>query len=110
LAFVVVLGSISFGAPIDRQETRANDRWLGRDKAKHFVVSALIQSAAHAALRAGSTDYERASLAAGAVTLSVGVGKELWDRSQGRFFSAKDLSADVLGMGTAAVAIRQIDR
>jgi hypothetical protein len=40
----------------------------------------------------------------------VGVGKELWDRSQGRYFSWTDLTADTFGGGSAAVLVRQIDR
>ena len=108
LALVLVLGSFQFGGPQER--TRADDRWLARDKAFHFVASAVIQSAGHTALRSGGLDYRDASLAAGALTLSVGVGKEIWDRSQGRYFSWKDLTADAFGGGSAAVLVRQIDR
>jgi putative lipoprotein len=107
-AVVLVLGAFQFGAPQER--TRADDRWFARDKALHFVVSAAIQSAGHSALRGGGLDYREASTAAGAITLSVGVGKELWDRSQGRYFSWKDLTADTFGGGSAAVLVRQIDR
>jgi uncharacterized protein YfiM (DUF2279 family) len=107
-AAVLVLGSFQFGAPQER--ARSDDRWLARDKALHFVVSAAIQSAGHTALRSGGLDYREASSAAGAITLSVGVGKELWDRSQGRYFSWKDLTADAFGGGSAAVLVRQVDR
>lgn len=108
LAIVLVIGSFQFGAPPERAPEP--DRWLGRDKAKHFVVSAVIQGAGHSLLRAGGLEYRDASLGAGVVTLTVGVGKELWDRSRGRYLSWKDLTADVLGGGTGAVAARQVDR
>jgi uncharacterized protein YfiM (DUF2279 family) len=109
IAIVLVFGSIQFGAPPERHSPR-NDEWIARDKALHFVVSAAIQSGAHAALRAGGADYRDASLGAGALTLTAGVAKELWDRADGRFISAKDLAADVLGGGSAAVLVRQLDR
>ena len=47
---------------------------------------------------------------AAATTLAIGVGKELHDRSDGRYFSWKDLVADVTGGTTAAVLVRQVDR
>lgn len=105
-SLVVVLGSFSFGGPQER--AHAPDEWLARDKVKHFVVSAVIQGAGHSVLRANGYDYREAAWTAGAITLGVGVGKELWDRSRGRPFSAKDLGADALGGGTGAVLIRQL--
>jgi len=109
-AVVLVLGSFQFGAPPERQATPADDRWFARDKAKHFVVSAVIQSSAHTLLRASGGDYRGASIGAGALTITAGVAKELWDRRDGRFFSVKDLTADALGGGSAAVIVRQVDR
>jgi uncharacterized protein YfiM (DUF2279 family) len=109
-AVVLVFGSFQFGGPPERQDTRADDRWLARDKALHFAVSAAIQSSAHTMLRATGADYRGASMGAGALTITAGVAKELWDRADGRFFSMKDLTADVLGGGSAAVLVRQVDR
>lgn len=106
---LLVFGSFQFGAAPERAAQPADDRWFARDKAYHFVASAVIQSAAHSVLRAAGSPYPEASVAAGVVTLGAGVGKELWDRSQGRFFSWKDLGADLAGGGTAAVLVRQLD-
>lgn len=103
-AVVFVLGSFKFGAPPERPP---EDRWLARDKAKHFVVSAVIQGVGHSVLRANGYDYREAAWTAGAITLTAGVGKELWDRSVGKPLSWKDLGADALGGGTGAVVIRQ---
>lgn len=102
---MLLAGSLSFGGP--KREPPA-DRWLGRDKAKHFVVSALLQGTTHAVLRANGRDYREASLTAGAVTLGVGVGKEVWDARRGRVFSWKDLAADAAGGGSGAVVMRQV--
>jgi uncharacterized protein YfiM (DUF2279 family) len=109
-AVVLVFGSFQFGAAPEREPDRSGDRWFARDKAYHFVASAVIQGAGHSVLRAAGAEYREASLAAGVLTLSAGVGKELWDRSQGRYFSWKDLAADAMGGTTGAVAVRQLDR
>lgn len=105
LAFV--LGSFSFGAPPERMP---EDRWMARDKAYHFAVSAVIQGGGHALLRAQGWDYRDASLGAGAITLGAGLGKELWDRAHGRPFSWRDLVADGAGGAAAAAVVRQVDR
>jgi uncharacterized protein YfiM (DUF2279 family) len=107
-ALILVLGSFQFGASPERAQD--GDRWFARDKLYHLVGSAVIQGASHSMLRATGSDYRAASITAGLITLSAGVGKELWDRSQGRYLSWKDLGADVLGGGTAAIAARQWDR
>lgn len=83
------------------------DRWFGVDKAKHLAVSAAIQSATHLALRANGRDYRTASWDAAALTMTVGVGKELWDRHRGRVFSWRDLGADAVGGGIGAIVMRQ---
>jgi uncharacterized protein YfiM (DUF2279 family) len=102
---VFSLGSAPFGGS---PSPDPGDRWFAADKAKHFVVSAAIQSAAHTVWRANGRDYRAAAWQAAAVTMSLGVGKELWDRHQGRPFSWKDLGADAAGTGTGAVLIRQM--
>ncbi|MCX5756761.1 MAG: hypothetical protein NTX19_11745 [Gemmatimonadetes bacterium] len=61
------------------------DPWFGRDKVFHFAASALT-------------------------TLTVGIGKELWDRHQKRDFSLRDLAWDGIGGVAGAVAVRQIDK
>ncbi len=106
-ALAFVLSGFPFGGP---QERVREDRWFGRDKLYHFAASALIQSLGHSVLRANGRDYRDAAWTAGAVTFTTGLGKEFWDRSQGRAFSWRDLAADAAGGGTATIAIRQIDR
>lgn len=96
-----------WGGPHPRS---TDDPWLGRDKFFHFAASALIQGAAHAALRANGRDYGCASTGAAFVTAAAGIGKELWDRSRGRDASLRDLTWDAVGGVSAAVVIRQVDR
>ena len=106
LAFVLFTGS--FGAPQERLPV--NDRWFARDKALHFAISAVVQGTTHSVLRANGFEYRDAAWTAGATTLVVGVGKELWDRRAGRAFSWKDLAADGVGGGTGAVVMAQVGR
>lgn len=106
-ALAFVFSGIPFGGP---PRDDPSDRWLGRDKVKHFVVSALIQGAGHSVLRANGFEYREAAWTAGAATLSVGVSKELWDLRRGRVFSWRDLTADAAGGSSGAIAIRQVDR
>ncbi len=106
-ALAFVLSGFPFGGPRERV---SEDRWIARDKLYHFTASAVIQSVGHSVLRANGNGYRAASRGAGAITLTTGLGKELWDRSRGRPFSWKDLGADAAGGGAAALAMRQIDR
>lgn len=106
-ALVFVLFSGKFGAPPERAPA---DPWFGRDKLYHFVGSAVIQGAGHAIGRSAGLDYREAAWTAAGLTLSAGVAKELYDRADGRFFSWRDLTADVAGGATGAVVVRQTRR
>lgn len=103
-AFVLVLFSGKFGAPPERAP---DDPWFGRDKFYHFAGSAVIQGAGHALGRSVGLNYREAAWAAAGLTVTVGTAKEFYDRADGRFFSFRDLTADVLGGGTGAVIVRQ---
>ena len=84
---------------------RPKDPWFGGDKAKHFLVSAFVQSASYAALRAAGARNGPALAGASVVTLSVGVGREAHDRAVGKFFSVRDLTWDVLGAVAASTLL-----
>jgi putative lipoprotein len=76
---------------------RADDDWLGRDKALHFGVSVAISAGAYA----GSSlifekPWERA-LAASLFSLGVGAGKEGFDALSGGDASFKDFAWDAAG-------------
>ena len=88
--------------------TPAGDGWFGRDKAKHFLVSAVLQSISFSALETAGADRGQAIVGSAAITLGIGVGKELYDRRQGRDFSVRDLAWDAAGAGAAAVAMTHL--
>lgn len=107
-AFVIALG----GPPAQRPDSaHGRDRWFARDKMLHFTASALIQGAAHTAFRARGADYAAASRGAAVVTLTAGIGKEVWDHYHpGHDASARDVAWDAVGGVAGAVVVRQIDR
>ena len=88
----IVLFVAFFGGP----QRPAADPWFGRDKLLHFTASAVVQCATHAVLRANGNDYRGASRGAALATLTVGVGKEVWDHYHGGDASVRDLAWDGL--------------
>jgi uncharacterized protein YfiM (DUF2279 family) len=83
------------------------DSWLSADKVKHFFMSAFVQSVSYSALRTARVSHDGALVGASALTLAVGVGKEIHDDRSGERFSVRDLAWDAAGAGTAAVLLSQ---
>lgn len=81
------------------------DSWLSADKVKHFFLSAFVQSVSYSTLRTARASHDDALLAASALTLAVGVGKEVHDERAGEKFSVRDLAWDAAGAGTAAALL-----
>jgi uncharacterized protein YfiM (DUF2279 family) len=77
----------------------------GRDKVKHFLMSAFIQSVSFSVARVAAVDRPDAQIAAGAVTMSIGILKEVHDRRVGRPFSVGDLAFDAAGALAAAAIL-----
>ncbi len=81
------------------------DSWLGRDKLEHFFVSAFVQSVSYSVLRTARASREEALVGAAAVTMTVGVGKEVHDLRSGEAFSVRDLVWDAAGAGAATALL-----
>lgn len=86
----------------------APDAWLGRDKFQHFWVSYAATTFAFAAATGAGVDADDALLVAVPAAMVAGIGKEVFDRRQGRIFSLRDLVADALGTIAAAAVLAQI--
>jgi uncharacterized protein YfiM (DUF2279 family) len=101
-AFFILTG----GSP-----SRGDDPWFGRDKALHFIVSALVQGTAYGAFHQQAR-YTVAIQRASLVTTAVGVGKELYDWRHPAHHDAswRDLAWDGIGGAAATVVIRQSTR
>lgn len=81
-----------------------SDRWFGADKVKHFLMSALVQSATYSALRIARVHRAPSQAVAGGAVLGIGLWKELHDRRAGKPFSVEDLFWDSAG-GFAAASL-----
>lgn len=78
-----------------------HDPWLGQDKFLHWAVSALLYgSSYHFYAHRIAVEVDSATLAAAGTTLSIGIGKEIYDLRDGRFFSWRDMAANMAGVLT----------
>ena len=81
------------------------DRWFGSDKVKHFLMSALIQSASYSAARSAGVSRSNAQLGASVISMTFGIAKEVRDKRQARPFSVRDLAWDGAGALAAAALL-----
>jgi uncharacterized protein YfiM (DUF2279 family) len=81
------------------------DRWFAADKAKHFVTSMFVQTAAFSAFRTTGMSRQSSLIGATVVSAGVGIGKELYDRNYGGDPSFKDLAADGAGILAASLLL-----
>ena len=102
----LLLFGLAFGAPPERPR----DAWFGRDKVKHFLVSAFAQSVGYAGLQAAGVDRSAALAGATVLTATVAIGKEVVDRRGGGAFSRRDLAWDAAGAAAATVLLRRTER
>jgi putative lipoprotein len=99
--------TLHFGGPAPARLPAADDRWLSSDKARHFLVSAFVNSLSYSVARSARVSREGALVTGAAVAAGVGVGKELYDRKSGGDPSVKDLVADGAGIAAATALVAQ---
>lgn len=85
----------------------AQDKWINKDKADHMLASAFLVGAQYyVAHRELERSHEQSMSIAIGSTLVIGLGKEIYDHvSRKGTPSVKDVVADVLGIGVAAVLL-----
>lgn len=85
----------------------APDAWLSKDKADHALASAFLVGAQYyVAHRELERSHEQSMSIAIGSTLVIGLGKEIYDHvSRKGTPSVKDVVADVLGIGVAAILL-----
>ena len=91
----LILNSFAFAASPDSLSIQQQrDRWFALDKAHHFTTSAVLTGLGYyAARQEAGFDTRFAAGASAGVSISLGIGKECYDKK----FSCKDLLADILG-------------
>jgi len=84
-----------------RIRLQSADPWFGKDKFDHFLLSAFLTTAGYYSARENfKLAHSPAVNWAGGLTLSLGIGKEVWDkRSKRGMASLRDLAADFFGVG-----------
>ena len=88
----------------------AQDPWFGKDKFKHFGVSAVLAGASTAAGESQDLSNRETCEMAFGITLAVGFGKEAYDASRkDNFWSWKDIVWDVLGGLAGYGAVKTFD-
>lgn len=88
-----------------RDEHPGGDRWFSADKAKHFFLSAFIESASYGALRTTGLSHATSLAGATAVTFAAGAGKEIRDARTGGSASVKDMTWNVAGAAAASALV-----
>lgn len=101
------LSSSVFALPDSLSVAKTSDRWLGVDKAHHFTTSAVLTGLSYYMARqeAGLTE-SRASQVAVGFSLSLGIGKECYDKKYKGRSSFKDIIADILGVAAGFLIIQ----
>ncbi|MFL5354969.1 YfiM family protein [Archangium sp.] len=111
---LLALLCLSLLAPLSARgevtEIPSRDDWFGPDKALHFSVSAGLAGVGYAGGALLFEAPEARWLTGAGVALGAGVAKELYDAGRGSFFSAKDLTWDVLGTATGLGLSWAVDR
>lgn len=103
---LLAAGLLLLAAPAHAEE---KDPWLGRDKALHFGASAVLAGGGYG-VGAMIFDARRdRALLGGAVALSAGVGKELYDLTGAGNASYRDLTWDVVGTGVGLLLAWSLD-
>ena len=88
-------------------EPKRPDPWFSPDKAKHFFLSAFVESLSFGVLRAAHASRGESLAGAAALSAGFGVGREIYDYYHPGTPSLKDLTWDAAGIATAAIVLHQ---
>lgn len=102
--------SLGVSSRPDSVTARPSDTFLGADKVKHFMMSAFIEAIGFNSLQAANVDRGASLGAATALTLGIGVARELHDGRTKGLFSLGDLTWDTLGTAAALLIFSHSQR
>ena len=97
----LVISIILFASPL--MIYAEEDPWFGRDKAQHFLVSAVACAGSRYYLGT-QAELERGHAIAWGIGFSItlGVSKEIYDKKRGAFISLKDMVYNLAGTAAGA--------
>ena len=92
---------------IEKAKTKWVDKWWGKDKARHFLVSAFLAGTCYKIYHNQLHNKKEHSLYfSTGFTLSLGLGKEIYDDTRPqKKFSYKDLVYDIMGIGVGLLIV-----
>ena len=91
-----------------RASFSVRDEWISADKFDHLLLSAMLASSAYLQLKVSHNGEDMAFVSCLGITLSLGVGKELYDVIHPGHPSWKDLAADAVGALFGALIVRSL--
>ena len=107
LVFTVPLFAVDQGSERKTIENAHKDRWIAIDKVQHFSYSCLISlGVQYVLVNKLEMNEDSAMPLSMAMSFSLGIIKELWDKKgKNGFFSKKDVVANGFGILTAGIII-----
>ncbi len=115
LSLILLLSIYQTSNALDKKASRLSekkvkkieDKWLGWDKAGHFLISGILAGSSYAIYHQSFNNDRKSSIYFASIfTLSLGAGKELSDsRKPHDKFSYKDLIFDVLGASAGLLIV-----
>jgi uncharacterized protein YfiM (DUF2279 family) len=108
IAQFALIGALVF--PQAKSALPLDDPWFSPDKAKHFAITAFVESAAFSGLE--SVRVSRNASFAGAISVAAAASllREVHDKRVKNQFSFKDLTWDLAGGLAAFVMLRHTER
>jgi putative lipoprotein len=97
------------GLLVSAPHVRAENPWLGPDKAAHFLLSAGLASSGYAFGARHVEDRWACALIGGGIALAAGGAKELADWGRGGSVSPHDLAWDAMGAVVGLVVAFLVD-
>lgn len=96
-------------APLARAAAQEADPWWGRDKLLHFSATGSLAVIGYANASMLTESRPARAVTGGALAVSVGAAKELWDLDGHGDASWRDLTWDVVGAATGVLLSLGVD-
>jgi putative lipoprotein len=100
---------VALAMPASAARAADPDPWFGRDKLLHFSAAGSLAVVGYANAAMWTESRPARAVAGGALAVSAGVAKELWDLDGHGDASWRDLGWDLLGAATGVLVSAGVD-